>query len=361
MSVTVEKYHLDWPQNFQQIKSKLEGCLRSATYISIEHVGSTSVHGLAARPIVDVDIIVTSDNVQVVIDALVSHGKFYYLGDLGRHIFEDPDSSPPRNIYVCIDGDTQAKNHLGLRNTLRSSPDLRDEYACLKFELAAKRTSFVDYAEAKSIIIQKILERSGTFAPEDLVTISKPYMRGERWGTVQTERLSLREFVLGDVDDYYTLESNEENARYQDWPPRTIDQARELVLGNIQSSYVTPRTSWELVVESEGHMIGRVGAASTEPEADNQSQPVTHLNLWFSFLPSVHGRGFATEAMQALIDELVKRHNGGPVELEIECDPRNTGSWKLAERLGFEKNSFTEKAWESKGEWVDSSVYRKLV
>jgi RimJ/RimL family protein N-acetyltransferase len=49
------------------------------------------------------------------------------------------------------------------------------------------------------------------------------------------------------------------------------------------------------------------------------------------------------------------------MELEIECDPRNTGSWKLAERLGFEKHSLTKNVQEIKGEWVDSLVYRKTV
>jgi RimJ/RimL family protein N-acetyltransferase len=58
---------------------------------------------------------------------------------------------------------------------------------------------------------------------------------------------------------------------------------------------------------------------------------------------------------------LVKRQGGGPMELEIECDPRNTGSWKLAERLGFEEHSLTKNVQEIKGEWVDSLVYRKTV
>jgi RimJ/RimL family protein N-acetyltransferase len=64
--------------------------------------------------------------------------------------------------------------------------------------------------------------------------------------------------------------------------------------------------------------------------------------------------------MTAFIGELVKRQEED-VELEIECDPRNRGSRKLAERLGFEKISCVERAYESKGEWVGSLVYRKVV
>ncbi|KAH4220172.1 hypothetical protein HBI24_174400 [Parastagonospora nodorum] len=181
----------------------------------------------------------------------------------------------------------------------------------------------------------------------------KANVQRERWLPITTHRLVIREFDIDDIQGYYTLESNEENARYQDWPPRTIDQSRELVLANIESSTANPRTIWELVVEKDGSMIGRVGAAQSQPERG------VHFNLWFSFLPSVQGKGYATEAMKVFIEELVRRKGGEVVVLEIECDPRNVGSWKLAKRLGFEKHSLTEKAYESKGEWVDSLAYRK--
>jgi len=101
--------------------------------------------------------------------------------------------------------------------------------------------------------------------------------------------------------------------------------------------------------------MGRVGAALSHHEGS------VHFNMWFSFLPSVQGKGYATEAMEAFIEELIRSRDGGDVEFEIECDPRNVGSWKLAERLGFEKHGLVERAYESKGEWVDSLVYRKIV
>jgi RimJ/RimL family protein N-acetyltransferase len=183
--------------------------------------------------------------------------------------------------------------------------------------------------------------------------------------TINTDRLLLREFTVKDVDGYYELESSEENARYQDWPPRTREQARDLVLSNIQSSGVFPRAVWELVVEHEGRLIGRVGARLTFPKLNTdaiaQAQDLPHFDLWFSFLPAVQGRGFAAEAMRSFIAEMVKCQGGKKVELEIECDPRNTGSWKLAERLDFEKYSLTERAWECKGQWVGSLVYRKVI
>jgi RimJ/RimL family protein N-acetyltransferase len=139
-----------------------------------------------------------------------------------------------------------------------------------------------------------------------------------------------------------------------------MKQCLDQVLSAIQNSRATPRTTFELVVEKDECMIGRVGACLTHPSNTTESRPTTHLNFWYSFFPSAQGRGYATEAMTAFIGELVKRQEED-VELEIECDPRNRGSWKLAERLGFEKISCVERAYESKGEWVGSLVYRKVV
>ncbi|KAH8712128.1 GrpB protein-domain-containing protein [Phaeosphaeriaceae sp. PMI808] len=363
MSVAVELYNSEWPQQFQQIKLQLEMYLQDTLYQSIEHVGSTSVPGLAAKPIIDIDIIVVRESLDAVINVLVTHG-FTYLGELGiadRHVVKDPNQSPPRNTYVCIDGAAQTRNHLGVRNTLRSNLELREEYARVKLELAAQGINIIDYTQAKGTILQKVLQASGMLNIDELTTIKQANLKGEIWGAVKTERLLLREFVFKDADSYFELESNEENARYQDWPPRTIDQAQDLVSANIRNACTSPRTNWELVVENEGQMIGRVGAASKPLDLPHPDHFVKRFALWFSFLPSMQGKGFATEAMKAFIAGLTKRQDADAVELEIECDPRNLGSWRLAERLGFEKHSLTKGAWESKGEMVDSLVYQKVI
>jgi RimJ/RimL family protein N-acetyltransferase len=122
----------------------------------------------------------------------------------------------------------------------------------------------------------------------------------------------------------------------------------------IQNSFVSPREHFELAVLFEDKFIGRVGGSVKRNNDDGTARDTPHADIWFSFLPETSGKGFATEAMKAFIPLL-----GSPVRLEIECDPRNTGSWKLAERLGFEKISLTEDAFECKGEMVGSLVYEK--
>ncbi|RMZ74693.1 arabinogalactan endo-beta-14-galactanase [Pyrenophora seminiperda CCB06] len=371
MSVVVEQYNTNWPQQFEKIKAELEHHLQDVDYLTIEHVGSTSVPGLAAKPFIDVDIIVTRDNVQPTMDALIANGKLDYLGELGivdRHAFKDPSNSTRHNIYVCVDGAAQTRNHLSLRDTLRTNASLRDEYARVKLELAANSTNIVDYIVAKGAIIQKILLASHNFSKEELTAIARANVKGERFGAIKTPRLLLREFVMKDEVGYFQLEGNEQNARYQEWPPRTRQQARQLVLQNIRNHNDIPRTIYELAVENtDGQFIGRVGAKTSQANSDklpgeSTIKPVTRANLWFSFLPSVQGQGFATEAMTTFIDALKERlQDQGKLEMQIECDPRNEPSWKLAERLGFERHSLTKEKEFIKGEWVDSLSLIKVV
>ncbi|KAF2732318.1 acyl-CoA N-acyltransferase [Polyplosphaeria fusca] len=268
----------------------------------------------------------------------------------------DPDQIPRRNIYVCVDGAFQTRNHLGVRDTLRSNPNLRDQYGAVKLGLAAQGTNIVDYVEAKGTVIQKILKTAGILNEDELASIHAANLKGERYGAIKTSRLTIREFVMADVAPFHALESNPDVVRYQTWGPKSSEQAHEDVAQTIQSSFVSPRQVIELAVVHEQKFIGRIGAMMKRKDDNDVGLDPPHADIWFSFLPEVQGRGFATEAMEAFIPSL-----GSPLELEIECDPRNAGSWKMAERLGFSKISLTERVYECKGEWVDSLVYRKIV
>jgi len=317
-------------------------------------VGSTSVPHLAAKPIIDIDIIVpTPAAVAPVVAALVSRAGFTDLGELGiagRYCVKDSEQTPPRNIYVCVEGAAALRNHLGLRDVLRRDDALRDEYARVKLALAGAGMDVIDYVAAKGVVVQKILKASGLLSDAELAAIDAANTAEGIFGAVRTDRLVLREFQFADGEAFFELEGDERVARYQTWPPRTREQARDEVARTMRAVNEVPRTHVELAVELEGKFVGRVGA-----NVKRDAEP-PHADLWFSFMPKVHGKGYATEAVSAFIPLL-----GSPLELEIECDPRNTGSWKMAERLGFEKVSLTEKAFECKGEWVGSLVYRKTV
>lgn len=162
-SVMVVPYDPRWPDTFQQINSELRRALAAVPVVAIEHVGSTSVPGLAAKPVIDVDVVVAREQVDAAIAALTAAG-YRHRGDLGiedRHSMAEP-GGPRRNVYVTVDGSPALRNHLALRDTLRSDAALRGRYEARKLELAQREWDDVDdYAVAKSDIIQEILAVAG--------------------------------------------------------------------------------------------------------------------------------------------------------------------------------------------------------
>ena len=165
MRAIVVEYNPIWAKQFQEIKCQLEKCLESVSFISIEHVGSTSVAGLAAKPILDIDVVVTPTNLESAKTALVEQGGYVYRGEMGipdRHVFRKAGVLPTRNLYVCIDGSQSLRNHLLVRDLCRRDASIRDAYGRRKLELAQRDWADVnEYAEAKNDIVQYMLEKGG--------------------------------------------------------------------------------------------------------------------------------------------------------------------------------------------------------
>ncbi|KAF2841327.1 putative UPF0157 protein YqkA [Patellaria atrata CBS 101060] len=161
--VVVEPYNPQWPLHFSQIASELINTLQDVDILRIEHVGSTSVPFLAAKPIIDVDIVILPPSLESVISALTASG-YTYLGEVGipdRHTFRKVSAVPDRNLYLCIEGSASLRNHLCVRELLRRDEALREEYARVKMELFARGLDMDEYCEGKNEILQKILERAG--------------------------------------------------------------------------------------------------------------------------------------------------------------------------------------------------------
>lgn len=171
-AVVVVPYDEQWPVLFDEIAAHLHTALAGVPVVAIEHVGSTSVPGLAAKPVIDIDVVVHRDDVPVAIGALENAG-YRHRGDLGvvdRHSMAEP-GGVRRNVYVTVAGSLALRNHLAVRDTLRSDRHLAQRYASEKRELAAVHDSVDDYAIAKSAIIQEILEAAGMPA-EDRAAIA---------------------------------------------------------------------------------------------------------------------------------------------------------------------------------------------
>ena len=174
--ILVINYDAAWPVRFEELKELYISQLSkyNVRVVSVEHVGSTSVPGLAAKPIIDCDIVVELADVELASEALVDLG-FIARGELGiaqRWAFGEPPNLSGTHTYVVAAGCLSLRNHLCLRETLRSNPVLRDEYSRTKKEAAKVASDIDEYGQLKSSMIQQILAVGG-LSSKDLDAISR--------------------------------------------------------------------------------------------------------------------------------------------------------------------------------------------
>ena len=163
MSIIIENYNPDWAKWYKEIKSIVWPCVSSYA-ITIEHVGSTSVEGLAAKPIIDIDIIAKDQ--KRIISCISSLQKLGYrhrgnLGVEGREAFYNPKKIKyAHHLYVCLEGSASLLNHLTLRDHLKKNLDDVSKYSKLKTSLAQKHSHDIEaYIEGKTNFILDILSQ----------------------------------------------------------------------------------------------------------------------------------------------------------------------------------------------------------
>ncbi|NDK31272.1 GrpB family protein [Nesterenkonia haasae] len=161
--ISVVAHCPDWAHQFESIATELGTLLAGIPVEGIEHVGSTSVPGLPAKPIIDIDVIVQRSAMTDATLAL-ERGGYKHLGDLGvtdREAFGAPEDNPARNVYLCVVGTLHVRNHLAVRETLRARPDLRDRYGTVKQKLASEPDMNIHrYLAGKSAVLQEVLAHS---------------------------------------------------------------------------------------------------------------------------------------------------------------------------------------------------------
>jgi GrpB-like predicted nucleotidyltransferase (UPF0157 family) len=143
MTVTlVEKYKPEWPSWFEEIKAYL-GEKISQLCIQIEHVGSTSVPGMTAKPIIDMILVIESQDFEKIKGLLVERG-YYHEGDLGikgRESFDIEDASikgsvPSHHLYVCPKHSADLKKVIAFREFLKKNKEYAERLSELKWSLA---------------------------------------------------------------------------------------------------------------------------------------------------------------------------------------------------------------------------------
>jgi GrpB-like predicted nucleotidyltransferase (UPF0157 family) len=183
--IVVEEYNSKWAHAFNELKhaylTHLEGNLR------IEHVGSTSVPGLAAKDIIDIDIVVKHKGEVTSLIGQLEELGYIHQGDLGiegreafkRSLVEAPlmyehhSKWHPHHLYVCLEDSLAFKNHMALKDYLMAHEDAVKEYSELKMALAHKYPHDIDrYCSEKTPFITRILKACG-FSEDQIAEITK--------------------------------------------------------------------------------------------------------------------------------------------------------------------------------------------
>ena len=160
--VTVIEYDPAWPLEFEREASRIRGAL-GENCLEVYHIGSTSVPGLAAKPIIDILPVVRSlEAVDAAKDSLEALG-YEYLGEFGipgrRYLRKGGDERTHQVHVFAAEDEVNITRHLAFRDYLREHPDVRDEYAALKRSLAARFPWDIDaYCEGKERFV-KLHER----------------------------------------------------------------------------------------------------------------------------------------------------------------------------------------------------------
>jgi GrpB-like predicted nucleotidyltransferase (UPF0157 family) len=157
--VELVEYDPRWPQRFELVRGELAGCL-GVLAIAIEHIGSTAVPGLAAKPIVDVLVTVAGvEPEDSYAPAIVALGYELRVREPGHRMFRPPAHDV--HIHVWAAGAQEVADYLLLRDRLRASAADREAYAALKRDLAGRDWPDLNYyARAKGPLIAEIIARA---------------------------------------------------------------------------------------------------------------------------------------------------------------------------------------------------------
>lgn len=160
--VVLVEYDPAWPGLYEREAARIRGAL-GGVVVGLEHAGSTSVPGLAAKPVVDVVLTVadSADEVSYV-PALEAVGYVLVVREpewFEHRMFKGPDTNV--NLHVFTEGEPEVGRMLAFRDRLRGSVADRELYERVKRELASREWAYVQqYADAKSAVVAEILGRA---------------------------------------------------------------------------------------------------------------------------------------------------------------------------------------------------------
>ncbi len=140
---------------------------------------------------------------------------------------------------------------------------------------------------------------------------------------IETERLILRRYTIDDLQDLFEYLSDEKVVKYEPYKPMNIEEVK----GNLDWRISTDEMI-AVELKKTHKMIGNVYLGKRD---------FNTLEIGYVFNKNYWGNGYATESCKALIDNAFSE---GIHRIFAECDPKNSNSWKLLEKLGFQKEAY---------------------
>jgi GrpB-like predicted nucleotidyltransferase (UPF0157 family) len=169
MAIEIARYDLAWPEQFRAEASRLTELLGPWLAAPVEHIGSTSVPGLAAKPILDMmagvsDLRTARDAIPV----LASHGYAHAQHRPATLWFHKArtESVPEQGLHLTEPGSSLWRERLAFRDALRADPLLARQYQELKERLAADSSDIAAYTAGKREFVVQVLARAGVIAEQ---------------------------------------------------------------------------------------------------------------------------------------------------------------------------------------------------
>lgn len=167
--ITVVPYDPNWKREFEKAKVFYEEQLKGLDF-EVLHVGSTSVEGLWAKPILDIDIVVKDERDSLLVIQLMESVGYVHVGNMGiegREVLKYEENNPlitwmEHHLYVCMEGNENLRNHLLLKRHLENHPEAVKAYSDLKRKLAGEHSDDIDaYIDGKTDLITGFLAAEG--------------------------------------------------------------------------------------------------------------------------------------------------------------------------------------------------------
>jgi GrpB-like predicted nucleotidyltransferase (UPF0157 family) len=161
-SIVLQEYDPAWQRLFEREATRIRSALGERALV-VEHAGSTAVPRLAAKPIIDIVLVVDdSSDESTYVPALEAAGYVVRIREpdwFQHRLFKGPDTNV--NLHVFSRGCVEAERMLLFRDHLRRNDDDRRRYEEAKRELAARKWTYVQhYADAKSAVVAEIMARA---------------------------------------------------------------------------------------------------------------------------------------------------------------------------------------------------------